>query len=424
MAKKQFEIKLANIIPRYAIVVIVSISLIVKLAFVVLFGGGLTAFPTEGSDNSFYFTSAINLLKTNVYGNEAGIPTVGMPPGQSVYLAFLYAIGGGSLLILKLGQILLLTVTAVVVFLTARMLVDQVFGFWVALLVAVDPAQAYLSATFLSEPLFIFLMVLGIYCLVRYGTQSFPAWLLGAGVCFGLAGLTRNQGWLFSVFLIFSAVLTFGRIIQVRAALIVVAVTIVVTAPWTYRNYRITGEFIPVSAEGGLTLWASNNPDFVWRQPMPMSLPIYQIPDELKGFEVDAYYRQRALAWILANPGRFAANGVRKIVALYHFDPLSARPEVSALYRLGGLIPYGFMLPFIFVGIVTHLHDHRFWLFYIYIVFTSVLAVIFWGDSRIRAPIQPYLYLFGVLGIYHVSTWWRKWHINRSLASESGNLGG
>lgn len=408
MTNEKFIVRLTKLVARHEVISVICISVITKLTFLVLFGGGLTVFPIEGSDNHFYYAAALNLLESRTYGNVPSVPTVGMPPGQSVYLALLYAIGSGSLFILKLGQILLLTAVALITMLTGRILLSRQLAFWSGILIAIDPAQAYLSATFLSEPIFIFLMALGLYLLIRHSKQAHLVYPLCAGVCFGLAGLTRNQGWLFALFLLLGSLLTVGRLVQLRTALVVAVMTAIVIAPWTYRNYQLTNEFIPVSAEGGLTLWASNNPDFVWRQPMPMSLPIYQAPDGLHGAEIDHYYRQQAIAWIFANPTRFALNGLRKIVALFHFDPMSARQEVSNLFRAAGLLPYGLMLPFILVGLAAHLRDRRLWILYAYILFTTLLSIVFWGDSRIRAPIQPYLYLFGVLGVSWVLAWRRS----------------
>lgn len=140
---------------------------------------------------------------------------------------------------------------------------------------------------------------------------------------------------------------------------------------------------------------------------MPMSNPIYARPPNLGSHAVDQYYRARALEWIAAHPDQFLLNGVRKVIMLYNFDPLSARPEVSNLYRLAGLVPYGLLMPFILFGVMTQWRDERLWVIYCYILFTTLLTIVFWGDSRIRAPIQPYLYLFGVLGVRQVIVWWK-----------------
>lgn len=403
--------------PGIAIGIIVLISLAVKLGYLLVLGGGIHSFPTEGSDVDFYYGVAQVLLKTGVYGWSAIHPTTEMPPGETYFLAGLAAVSNNSFAFMKFAHIALLTAVAVLVYLTGKKVATPAVGFWAGVLIAIDPAQAYLASTFLSDALFIFWMTLGIYLLVPGRDPARWGQLLGVGICFALAGLTRNQGWLFAAFLLPGALITRGRMISLRSAALVLLVTVGVIAPWTIRNYLVSGHFIPVSSEGGLTLWASNNPEFVFRPPMPMSLPIYEAPEGLLQNELDLYYRQKALTWILENPGLFWLNGFRKVFVLYNFDPMSWRGQMAWLYRLAGLFPYGLALPFIVVGMARNLREQSLWVVYWYILFTTLLTFVFYGDSRIRAPIQPYLYLFGVLGVRQVFVWWqtRRRDVNAQL---------
>ncbi len=387
------------------VAVIVTLSLVVKLGYIILLSGGLATFPSEGTDASFYYTAGMSLLTTGVYGNEPGRPTVGMPPGQSFFLALLYAVSNNSIGFAKLTHVVLLTAVAVLTYLAGKQVAIASVGFWGGVLTAIDPAQAYLSGTFLSEPLFIFLATAAIYLLVRQQSRTSLATLVFAGICLGLAGLTRNQGWLFAVALWAGAVITQGRVMTIRAATVTLLVTFAMIAPWTFRNYRLTGQFIPVSVEGGLTLWASNNPEFIFRPPMPMSLPVYDAPSTLAGPQVDQYYRKRAFDWILSHPLDFAINGFRKLLVLYSYDPFSWRPEVSGFFRLAGIFPYGILMPFILIGLILNLRNPRFQIILWYILFSTLLAFLFYGDSRIRAPFQPYLYLFSMLGLGSAVNW-------------------
>lgn len=389
--------------------IIFCLSLVVKLSYILTMGGGLAAFPTEGTDVGFYDAAARNLLATGVYSYVPGEATTGMPPGQSYFLALLYAGGGDPIAFAKLAHVALLSLVAVLAYFTGREMIGASVGFWAGVLTAVDPALVYLSGTFLSDGLFIFLMMIGIYLLVRSASDHNSVWWISAGICFGLAGLTRNQGWLFSIALWLGALVTMGRLLSTRGATIVLIATVVAVAPWTWRNYQVTGQFIPVSSEGGLTLWASNNPEFVFRPPMPMSGGIYDVPPRLSETEVDQYYRQRAIQWIISHPLNFAVNGVRKIIVLYSFDPMSWRPEVAGLFRLAGLVPYGILMPFILLGLILSVGSTNFKIILWYVLFTTLMAIMFYGDSRIRAPIQPYLYILGVLGVQRVADWWRQW---------------
>ena len=387
---------------RSAIILISVVSIVVKVSYIQLWGGGLSSFPVEGTDSGFYETAARNLLQTGSYSFYVGVPTIGMPPGESFFLALLYSVSNYSIVFAKLAHVGLLTLVAVLVYLVGKDIVNNLVGLGTGMLIAIDPAQAYLAGTFLSEPLFIFLMVLAIHFLVQNNRHSHWGWLVGAGICFGLAGLARNQGWLFAIALWLGAIVTFGRLIKIRNATIVLLVTFAVIAPWTFRNYQVSGRLILVSLEGGLTLWSGNNPEFVWRQPMPMSLPIYGVPAGLSGDQVDDYYRNRALDWIESHPIDFVVNGIRKVIVLYSFDPMSTRPEVVGLYRLVGLIPYGLVLPFIVLGLLLNWRQEKIGVILWYILFTTAISFVFFGDSRMRAPIQPYLYLFGAAGFWQV----------------------
>jgi hypothetical protein len=398
------------------ILVIVALSFAVKISYVLVLGGGLNTIPSESTDSLYFDQLARALLSRGVYAVSPIAPTAEMPPGESVFLAMLYAIGDYSIPFAKLAHVGLLTAVPVLTFLTGKQLVSTEVGFWGGVLIAVDPAQAYLSDTFLSDPLFIFMMILGIYLLVRYRSHLMPWQVVGAGLCFALAGLTRNQGWLFVVALWLGSILTRGTLVSTRAATVLLVATLACIAPWTLRNYLVSGRLIPISSEGGLTLWASNNPEFEFRPPMPMSLPIYDHPTDLAQVEIDQFYYHQAIQWIAENPLQFILNGARKLYALFSFDPLSWRPEVSALYRLAGLFPYGLLLPFIVVGIVTHIHNLNWGVILWYLLFTIVVAILFYGDSRIRAPIQPYLYLFSVVGVQRAYGWFQERKIQQERA--------
>ncbi len=392
------------------ILLISSISISIKMGYILTLGGGLGTLSGEATDAVVHNQIALNLLRTGVFGVHLGIASVGVPPGEALFLAMLYSISNYSIAFAKLVHVTLLTLGAGLTFLIGKEIAGPFVGFWAGVFLAIDPAQAYLSGTFLTEPLYIFLILMAVYGLNRYHTRPRMGWLIVAAICLGLGGLTRNEGWLFAVALFGGAILTRGKLLPVRSAAIMLIVCIGVITPWTIRNYQVAGRFVLVSSNAGLTLWSANNPEFVWRQPMPMSLPIYDAPPGLSDTQLDQYYRQRAIEWITGHPVDFIVNGFRKLIVLFSFDPLSARPQVATLYRIAGLFPYGVLLPFILVGLLLNLRNPYFAIILWYILFTMAMAVVFWGDSRIRAPIQPYLYLFGVLGLQAFCRWLQSWH--------------
>ncbi len=181
------------------------LALLLRVAFILIFRGGFTTFPQE-PDGSYYYHTGLNLLDHGVLGLEASTPLLGQPPGQSFFLALALGMSGRSLAFSLFAQSLLSAATVVVAYFTGKRVFTPIVGFWAGFLLAIDPAQIYLSSTLLSEPLFIFLMCTGIYLLVIVQTTAdklpaphrFPVWVpILAGVCFAGAGLTRNQGWPF-----------------------------------------------------------------------------------------------------------------------------------------------------------------------------------------------------------------------------------
>jgi hypothetical protein len=113
----------------------------------------------------------------------------------------------------------------------------------------------------------------------------------------------------------------------------------------------------------------------------------------------DREYYALGLQWISENPDDYAILLFKKIFRLFDPDPHTTRSNVSTLYRVGGWIPYGVLLPFILLGMFALLPNRNIWIVYSVMISVLVNTLIIYGDSRFRAPIQPYLYLFGAWGL-------------------------
>jgi 4-amino-4-deoxy-L-arabinose transferase-like glycosyltransferase len=397
--------------PGAALALIALVSILARMAYLTILGGGFTSLPPE-PDGLYYLDAARTLSTTGVYGLNADTPLLGPPPGQAAFLAVLLRVFGETVALLKMAHILVSTLTAILAYLIGRALFNRSVGLWTGLLVAIDPAQIYLSGSFLSETLFTCLMLTGLLFLVleRKKPSLWQAAL--AGLFFGLTGLTRNQGWPFPFLVLAGSLVSRGKLLNWKSASLAVIVTILTILPWTVRNHAVSGEWVMISTNGGLTLWSANNPEFVWRQPMPMSNPIYEAPEGLSATQIDAFYQSKAVEWIRQNPGRFLANGVRKLILLYHFDPLPQREGNTLLFRLAGMFPYALLLPFIFLGVWCEIKNPDAWLPLLMILFFTMLAFVFFGDSRARAPIQPLLYLFAM-------NWFSKWLSRTALTRKT-----
>ncbi len=83
---------------------------------------------------------------------------------------------------------------AVVLFFLGRELFTPAIGFWGALLFQILPGPGRLMADGLSEPVFLVLACTALVASVRGLSGKHPAWFALAGLCGGLAYLTRPEG--------------------------------------------------------------------------------------------------------------------------------------------------------------------------------------------------------------------------------------
>jgi 4-amino-4-deoxy-L-arabinose transferase-like glycosyltransferase len=170
-----------------------------------------------------------------------------------------------------------------------------------------------------------------------------------------------------------------------------------VIAPWTLRNYKVTGDWILVSANGGYTFYGANNPDAFGghREGFPI-----RDPQKPAAAEEREFYR-RALAWIRQNPQDFLALVPKKIMRL--FSPLAVA-SLEAPYPLpfAGWVYllYGLFLTCAFWGIARSLNNWRaFSVLYIPILGVLLSTVLFYGDTRYSLPMVPSLILFAAKAI-------------------------
>lgn len=82
-----------------------------------------------------------------------------------------------------------------------------------------------------------------------------------AGICFGLATLTRELAvpvaGVACLWLVASARTAERRATVARCAVIVL-ILLVVVAPWTYRNFKLFGRIVPVSTVGWFAIREGN----------------------------------------------------------------------------------------------------------------------------------------------------------------------
>ena len=183
------------------------------------------------------------------------------PPGYGLFLAAVYATFGRSFPLVAAIQDLVTSLGVVLVFLAAKRVFGFAGGVLAGFLVAISPHVAATSNLILADaiasiPLLIaFALVLPVVSGAAEPRSEVPR-LVAMGLLFGVAIWLRPNVLLVGPFTSLFLFFLLGR--DKRALVLsslVTAVSLLLVLPITARNWLVFGEFVPVSINGGITLW-------------------------------------------------------------------------------------------------------------------------------------------------------------------------
>ena len=179
-------------------------------------------------------------------------------PGYEFFLAAIYWIFGHRIWIMWVLHALLLACSAYLAFSVS----NQVFGerntnigVVAAALVGLSPDLITMSAMLMTEVLAVFLTLLSTYLLFRYVDSPKTSAIILFGVVGAVAILVRTP-------LLFLLIPVFGFLFLHKRwghAMLLVIVVVLLFAPWTLRNYKAFGVFLPTNAASGVNMLAGNH---------------------------------------------------------------------------------------------------------------------------------------------------------------------
>lgn len=210
-----------------------------------------------------YDRIAQNLVAGKGYVEKDNIPVVFDPaisrvgPGYQFFLAGVYKIFGRNLYLIWVLQALMHTLSGYLIYLISKKIfLSAKAGIISAFLFLFFIDIFELTAMLLTETLFLFLLILSIYSVIKffenpnYKTSAF------AGLIFGLGILTRPT--VLPMCIIILGVMMYKKYFKFAALFLIIPVLII--SPWTIRNYKVHNAFILTSSAGGINLWMGNNP--------------------------------------------------------------------------------------------------------------------------------------------------------------------
>ena len=245
-----------------------------------------------------------------------------LPPGQIFSLGVIYWLFGPHVLAGQLLNIVYAAGTVVAVWYVGQRLFGQRVGRAGAILCSLAPSQIFGCQLLGAEVpgAFWLASALAVYCGTVMRRKHWLAGALLCGVLIGIGSLIRPTLLLLPIPLGLHMLICsrgWRRQSLVTAGLIMLGAMLAV-GPWTYRNYRVTGEFILISSNGGGNLWNANNDttdggytEWVWGHLFTTASNDHEL--QQIGFD-------NAKAWIWQHPGHFAQLAVQKFWIFWHND--------------------------------------------------------------------------------------------------------
>jgi hypothetical protein len=294
-----------------------------------------------------WFPLALNLAAFGTLG-WADEPMVMRPPGYPAFVAGLLRLTTrvpvpptasyhlAAIAVVCAAQAVLLAATATMLFAWLRPRVGDAIAFAAALVFGLNPYSLVLPGLLHYSVLHQFLLVAGSLALERALERSETSLrpLAAAGALWGLAALVRPVTLplpALVVLMILARGLRGRR--AAKAALVFAAAMAAVIAPWTARNFRLTGRLAPVNVQAWSVLWGSTveplgmEPDeYQWAKVAGRHMrPIYRrvTGEDYDYFRMlrhsdalEAAYREEALANFRRQPRVYLWNVARGFASL------------------------------------------------------------------------------------------------------------
>ena len=185
---------------------------------------------------------------------------LGHPPGYPILLSFVYRVASESDTATKLLQMMLDSLSVVIILLIACESFPTPVGLIAGLMAALAPQFSWNSITLLPDSLTALPILLAVVIITRTRSRanrsdrsSLPA-LLAAGALIGISCLLRANALLLAPFLTLLFLFICKRGVRLRPGLILTCGVLLILSPLTIRNLIVFGKFIPVSLGAGQTL--------------------------------------------------------------------------------------------------------------------------------------------------------------------------
>lgn len=374
--------------------IILFVSILLRVFCVVSLEYG----PIE-TDAKAYDELGLRVSKGMGFVDAFGEPTAYWPPVYPLFLAGVYALVGHELLWVRIIQAVLGGGICVLVYLIASILFDRRIGTLGGAIIAIYLPLIALTTQILTETLFTFLMLIGIWLIL-----SKPGYrrIAISGVVLAVALLTKAILIFFFPFFLYWIYLN-SQLKFWRAAGILAVAVILVLSPWTARNYQKMRAFVPLASVGGMSLYTAY---VLPEKGFGYNASLEPLKNELAGITNEAersrYLVNKTFRYIIDNPVQvLKLTAMKPLYFIYPFDGYWYPVSLGSKYN----VFFGVVFFFAIVGIVVDpvRREPSHMLIYFLLLSYLIAITVFQGLPRYRLPLDPLLICFAAAGMRWLS---------------------
>jgi len=386
-------------------------------------------------DASAYDTWAQQIAGGDIIGRDVFYQA----PLYPYFLGLVYALFGHSLLAVRVIQAVLGATASVLVGLTAWRLFGRTAGWIAGLGLAIYAPAIFFDGLVQKTVLDVFFIALSLWLVTRLACGRGGLWAWAAlGVTMGALSLTRENALaLVAVVALWSLIRTGTPIDCVRTAAAFLLAVAVVLVPVAVRNYAVGGGFYLTTSQFGPNLYIGNNPraDGTYASlRFGRGAPEYERQDAtelaelsagraLSPAEVSSYWTDRALDFIVSQPGRWLRLMARKFLLLSNATEMldTESQDTYAEWSLplqltGWFTHFGVLVPLALFGLIATWSDQRLLIVRLLTATYAASVLVFYVFARYRFPLVPPLIVFAAAGTSMAPVWWRTHATSRRAA--------
>jgi len=308
-----------------------------------------------------------------------------IPPLYPLFLALCYWLGGINTLAYFIPQVILGALTCIFVYFLAKEIFNKKIAALAGFMVAFYPDLIFWTYNIRTETLFICLLTLGFWLLVKGNFSNNLFWIFMSGIVFGFVCLTRIT------FIPFIPIIFFWELFFFKkhkgnnfmGTCLVVLMIFLILFPWCMRNFIVFNKFTPFTDEIGILLHR------VEVENGPEALAAYQSHNSIT----------KTILFVKNNLKDYLGSSLRRFLVFWSLYTAPMKDLAKIYKSLTWLI----LFPLAFWGMII---SRRIWqksgLLIVFIFYHSLLHAASYVDSGLvyRYPIQPFLCVFAAYGFF------------------------